>query len=146
MTTNDPRFLRIGPITIPDPTIMEAAARRTEGGELYRQIARSDMFRLGVVASASAAGDVSFRIELLLRIYSAEGEAKPSALVKAAILLKAIARRGYAPRHQDGGWISCEKQVARSGLVRECESLLRTIEENVEMRWSRGDSSAEGNP
>lgn len=145
MTTKAPRTQSVGLPAIPDLTLLEAAARRMEGGEHYHQIARGKAFRLGVVASASDAGDVSLRIELLLRIYRADGEATPSAFVKAARLLNIVAGMNYASRHQDGGWIMCEKPATRDDLTRECESLLRAIRENLANRPSEDECSSQEN-
>jgi len=127
MTTSLSTRRRTPRATLPDPAALEIAARKAEGGEHYHLIARGRAFRLGVVAYVSAAGDACFRIELLLRIYRAEGQARSLALRKAARLITAVERMCYLTRHQDGGWISCEKRVTGARLAGECRSLLRAI-------------------
>ncbi len=112
---------------VPDLSLLEREARTSPDREAYRELARRDGCRLGLLAAAFPSGCVLYTVELTVELFGPEGEVQPSRFEHAAELSRDLARRGYMLSHMDNGWISCERTVRKEQVAAECQVLARLV-------------------
>ena len=103
---------------------LEAKAAESDLKEAYWLVSDGADHRLGIVATAGKDGARTFSVELLVCALEGAAELELSTLEKAVNTAEKLKSRGYSLTQQDDGWITCEKQLPRNDVARECEGLM----------------------
>ena len=106
---------------------LEVEAGTSDEKETYYQVSGGNDHRLGVVISVSPEGAYAYSIELLVRVFKGETELKVPNMERATQLSRRLKGFGYSVRHEDDGWLSCERTVQRDEIMNECRALTSMI-------------------
>lgn len=110
-----------------DLRTIEADAERSNEKEAYGRVSSGDDSRLGVIVSVSPDGCYTYTIELLVRALAGRTELRVRDMERATRLSKALKGLGYSIRHEDDGWISCERALRRDEVSDECRVLMSIV-------------------
>lgn len=110
-----------------DLLALEREASASPDREAYREISTADDHRLGILAGAYPSGCVLHSVELSLRLLGPDDGVDPARLERMAGLSRSLRERGYALRHLDNGWITCEREMRREDVEAECAYLLERL-------------------
>lgn len=102
----------------------------TDEKEIYQQLEKTRVYRIGVGVRREAAGSPSFFFELTLQLATENGTVDLHRLETALALLQALHAQGYTLSFQDGSTsISCEKLLTQQMLFHEYATLQRLIKQ-----------------
>jgi hypothetical protein len=110
-----------------DLDALDAQADEEQSKEAYHPVSSGSDFRLGVVATASADGELVHSIELLVCFFSTQSELRLPLMERAIQLAGELKDRGYLLIHEDDGWVSCGRTLPRSEVAGECAALIKMI-------------------
>jgi len=102
----------------------------SDDGESFFVVVRGVNFRIGLNVNILVSGEVIFRIEFLLKLFSEGCEVSPEKMKNFILVQKDLSNEGYSIRHEVGGWIDLEKTVTRSQIRKECSFLLNYLLEH----------------
>lgn len=124
---------------------IEAQAERSNEKEAYCRVSSGDDSRLGVIVSVSPDGCYTYTIELLVRALAGRTELRVRDMERATRLSKTLKGLGYSIRHEDDGWLSCERTLRRDEVSNECQALLSIVlASEAEMHEPDGEIAKEG--
>lgn len=103
---------------------LASTARSAEDHEAYHLVAKSDRFRIGLVAVAGQDAPATFRIEVLLQVLARNTRPRIDDLERMNAVLDTLSNRGYSLDHHDGCWVLCERAVAPEDIEGECEAVM----------------------
>ena len=106
---------------------LEVEADTSDEKEAYYQVSSSDGYRLGAIISVSPDGGYAYSIELLVRVFTGETELQVPNMERATQLSKRLKSLGYSIRHEDDGWLSCERTLKRDEITNDCRALMDII-------------------
>lgn len=117
---------------------LETEARRSEDGEAYVQLFRSEGCRIGATATLQRNGDVSFSVEILINAMKMDSPELLSELSGLLETIRALKQRDFSLCHQDDGWILVSKEfrtnTINDGLDEIAGMLLEEKSESVRIR------------
>lgn len=106
---------------------LEADAERSDEKEAYCRVLSRDDTLLGVVVSLSPDGCYTYMIELLVRVLGGRTELQVRDMERATRLSRKLKGLGYSIRHEDDGWLSCERTLRRDEISNECQVLMSIV-------------------
>jgi len=106
---------------------LEAEADSSDEKEAYYQVSSGDSYRLGAVISASPDGGYTYSIELLVRVFTGEAELQILNMEQTTQLSRRLKGLGYSIRHENDGWLSCEKTLRRDEITNDCRVLTNML-------------------
>lgn len=122
---------------------LEAEADSSDEKEAYYQVSSGDSHRLGAVVSVSPDGGYTYSVELLVRVFTGETELQVPNMERITQLSKRLKGLGYSIRHENDGWLSCEKTLQRDDITNDCR-VLRDIIVAFEAEGQGLDDKKEG--
>lgn len=124
---------------------IEADAERSNEKEAYCCVLSGDDSRLGVVVSVSSDRCYTYTMELLVRALAGRTELRVRDMERATRLSKTLKGLGYSIRHEDDGWLSCERVLRRDEVSNECQVLMSIVlASEAEMHGPDGENVKEG--
>ena len=98
-----------------------------------------------MIVSVSPDGCYTYTIEFLVRALAGRTELRVRDMERAARLSKVLKGLGYSIRHEDDGWISCERVLGRDEVTDECRVLMGiAMASEAEMNEPDGGNTKEG--
>lgn len=114
-------------ITDMDLGDLEVEADTSDEKEAYYQVSSGDSHRLGAVISVSPDGGYAYSIELLVRVFAGDTELRIPDMERVTQLSMRLKDLGYSIRHEDDGWLSCERTLQRDEVTDDCRVLMNMI-------------------
>jgi hypothetical protein len=112
-----------------DCRYLEAEARRSEDGEAYVLLFRSESCRIGATATVQRNGDVYFSVEILINAMKMDSPELLSELSNLLETIRALKQRDFSLSHQDDGWILVSKEFRPDSINDELDQIARMLYE-----------------
>ena len=106
---------------------LEVEADTSDEKEAYYQVSSGDSYRLGAGISASPDGGYTYSIELLVRVFTGEAELQILNMEQTTQLSQRLKGLGYSIRHENDGWLSCERTLRRDEITNDCRVLTNML-------------------
>lgn len=87
--------------------------------EAYRQLEKTATYRIGVGARVNSSDDLSFFLEIVVKLSSENSELDLPRLEKSLAFLKVLQMRGYSITYQDNNSVSCEIKTSKQEIHEE---------------------------
>lgn len=103
-------------------------ASSSDDGEGYIVVARSDWFKIGLVAMIDETRSVSYSMELLVRLLEEDREVNPSSIKHILTITEKLSQKGYRLTSEDGGWIYAERSITSNSFEDELGFLISLLD------------------